>query len=375
MSVRALQLSFAAVVWLPVAVVVACGGDKAPSDDELVFQELGTQPLSDTGGYVEATVEVPEGTVSTMAWCGGFGDSTLGAIWTLTDPSGAVRYTGDAPDAGGFRSDYLDDLVPALVPTAPEVTPTPGSWTFQWFVGAGRTADPECGAVHRVDTLSDPATVAIDLVFVGVPGLDAASAESDESFQAAIEQFEAEWANLGLVPTLNYVDFAGDVGRFSVVDVVDGDYSEFNDLLRASDPGADRVMTFFFVEEINFDGAVVLGLSGGPPGAAAVHGTSKSGVIVSTVDLPDAPADIGKIMAHEGGHFLGLFHTNEKDGTRADPLKDTPTCADGNADGLLNSAECGGKGAENVMWWTLTEGTASATADQSFVVRSNPVAD
>lgn len=375
-KVRFLQLGLSALVWGPITVVVACGGDKdAPSDEELQFEDFGTQPLSDTGGYVEATVTVPDGAVSTLAWCGGFGDGALGAVWKLTDPSGNVVYTGDAPDAGGFRSDYLDDFVPALLPVTPEVTPTPGAWTFQWFVGAGSTADPTCGAVHRVDTLSDPAAIAVDLVFVGVPGLDAETAQSDGQFQAALDQLVAEWANAGLVPTFNYLDFDGDKAKYSVIDVVGDDYSEFNDLLRTSNPDTDRVITFFLVEEISSDGATILGLSGGPPGAAAVHGTSKSGVIVTTVDLQSEPTDVGKIMAHEGGHFLGLFHTTEMDGSRFDPLGDTPTCSDGDGNGIVNSAECAGKGAENMMWWTLTTGTATATDNQSFVVRSNPVAD
>ncbi|MCB9683902.1 MAG: hypothetical protein H6738_01890 [Alphaproteobacteria bacterium] len=372
------QLGLSALVWGPITIVVACGGDKdgeLPPDDELQFEDFGTIPLSDTGGYVEATVTVPDGAVSTMAWCGGFGDGALGAVWTLTDPSGSVVYTGDAPDAGGFRSDFLDDLVPALIPVTPDLTPTPGAWTFQWFVGAGSTADPKCGAVHRVDTLSDPATIAVDLVFVSVAGLDATSAQSDEAFQAAIAQLESEWANAGLTPVFNYLDFSGDTAKYSVVDIVGDDYGEFNDLLRTSSPDIDRVITFFLVEEISSDGATILGLSGGPPGAAAVHGTSKSGVIVTTVDLQDEPTDVGKIMAHEGGHFLGLFHTTEMDGTRHDPLGDTPTCSDGDGNGIANSAECAGKGAENMMWWTLTEGVATATDDQSFVVRSNPVSD
>jgi hypothetical protein len=41
----------------------------------------------------------------------------------------------------------------------------------------------------------------------------------------------------------------------------------------------------------------------------------------------------------------------------------------------MNSAECGGLGAENVMWWTLTAATGTLSADQGFVMRSNPVAD
>jgi hypothetical protein len=125
-------------------------------------------------------------------------------------------------------------------------------------------------------------------------------------------------------------------------------------------------------------GATILGLSAGPPGAAALHGTSKSGVVVSALDYDAAPSDVAKIMAHEGAHFLGLYHTTEKGGDLFDPLSDTPECPisnDSNGNGTMNSDECGGAGAENVMWWTLTEGTATMSTDQGWVVRRNPVAD
>jgi hypothetical protein len=181
---------------------------------------------------------------------------------------------------------------------------------------------------------------------------------------------------------ITYSDFTGDLGRFSVVDVADDDYSEFNDLLRTASPANPRTLTFFLVDEISnitAGGATILGLSAGPPGAAGINGTSKSGVIVSAIDYADAPDDVAKIMAHEGGHFLGLYHTSEKDGGTFDPLPDTTKCPsenDANGNGTMNSDECGGLGAENIMWWTLsTAATPGFTADQSYVLRRNPLAD
>lgn len=368
---------------LPVLCLVAVACKKkdegtAPSDDELVVEGLGTFPVPSDGGYVDVDVTVPAGAVSTMAYCGEWGDTALGNVWSVSNPGGTEVYNGYQPDAGGFRSDYLDDMAPGLLPMTPDLLPTEGAWHFQWYVDVGSDGDAECGVVHRVDTLSDPAAVFVEFVFVDVPGLDAASAPDDAGWQEVLATFEGEWGSGGVAPTYSYVDFAGDKARFGVVDIVGDDYSEFNDLLRTSAPESLRTLTVFLVQEVSSDGATILGLSGGPPGAAAVHGTSKSGVVVSTVDLAAAPADVGKILAHEGGHFLGLWHTTEKDGQRDDPLGDTPECppsADADGNGTLNSTECGGQGAENVMWWTLTTGDATLSNDQGFVLRSNPVAD
>ncbi|MFT4624412.1 MAG: hypothetical protein ACI8PZ_003071 [Myxococcota bacterium] len=369
--------------------LAACGKDKdgdtaaAPSADELEYVDLGSVEISDTGDYTgEIDVEVPEGTVGSLVYCGGFGDSTLGAIWELKDPTGALVYTGDAPDRSRYRSEFLDETSTGLLSVTPNLPLTPGTYKVNWFIGRGNGGSVSCGAVHRVDEISSDAPIAVELVFVGGGGLDAASAQEDEVFQAVIDSFSAQWGAGKLVPQISYSDFAGDLATYSVVDVSDDDFSEFNDLLRTANPANPRTLVFFMVDEIanaSAGGATILGLSAGPPGGAGLTGTSKSGVVVSTVDYASAPEDVAKIMAHEGGHFLGLYHTSESDGSIHDPLPDTTQCTiaeDSNGNGVVNSSECGGKGAENVMWWTLsTAGSPGLTVDQSYVLRRNPLAD
>lgn len=360
---------------LPALLVVGCSGEEK---DGLEPEDLGTVVISDTGAYIDQDIVIPAGTVSTLAWCGDWGDAALGAVWAITDAAGAAIFSGDAPDAGGFRSDFLDDLTPALLPVTPDVVPTEGTWHFQWFVGKGNDGSAECGVVHRTSDVSDAATIHVEFVFVGV--LTAATAPDDTNWQAAVGQLEEEWATAGIEATFDYVDFTGDAAKFAVVDIADDDLSEFNDLLRTSNPADVATITFFVVEDIanSTTGDSILGLSAGPPGAATIHGTSKSGVVVSAADLATAPTDVGKIMSHEGGHFLGMFHTTEKDGSRFDPLGDTPECgpdndADGN--GVMNTTECAANGSDNMMWWTLTADVATTSDDQGFVLRSNPVAE
>ncbi len=343
-------------------------------------EDLGQFEVSDTGGYVEVTVTVPSSPVGTMAYCGGFGDDRLGAVWTLTDPSGAVVYSGDDAGPSSFRSDFVDDLSPTVWPMTPRLPLTAGDWTVEWFVGAGGSGPRtvECGAIHRTGSVSDMATVDVEVVLVGI-GLDATTAADDPNLAVAVDQLVQEWSTANLTPDIRFVDFEGDVARFSVVDIdtAADDYREFNDLLRTASPADDDTLTFFLVEELrDGGGGVILGLSAGPPGAAGLSRTSKSGVIVTAADLDSAPADIGKIMAHEGGHFLGLYHTSERGGDRHDSLDDTPECpasADTDNNGRLSVGECAGRDGENVMFWTLTQGVASLSADQSWVLRRNPI--
>lgn len=367
-----------------------CGDDPAdetgaPPADELQTVDLGTFDLGDTGWYSEdIAVEVPVGAVSSVMTCGAFGPAAIGAVFDLTAPDGTVVYDGNAPDAWpGFRSDYLDDEAPALLPVTPVRDTEPGTWMARWFVSPGHGgASVNCRVVHRVDAVSAAPAVHLELVFVGLDGLNglnASAAPGHVDFQAALTTLTEEWATAGIVASWSYRDFDGDVDRFAVVDVTDDDASELNALLATANPTNPRTVTFFFVQEISSgSGGTILGLAGGPPGTAGLNGTSKSGVVITTADLQAAPTDVGKIMAHEGGHYLGLFHTTERPGDRFDPLPDTPECtpeSDFNANGEMNSDECADLGASNVMWWTLTTAPASFSVDQTWVLARNPATD
>ncbi len=362
---------------------LACDGDKvlddtgAVSSDDLQVEALGSFSTGDTGGYLgDVSYTVPDGAAGAMLYCGTFGDSTLGSLWYLTEPDGTLIYDGDA-SGNTFRASFLDDAVPVLSPITPELPLQSGTYAANIWLGGGQPKSVNCEAVYKVASVGNSASVQLELVFVGVPDLDATSAKDDPSFQAAIAQLETEWATAGVTVSTIYSDFSGSADTYAVVNVSGDDYSEFNDLLRTSNPVSDKAVTVFLVEELTIDGTTVLGLAAGPPGASTLHGTSKSGAIITTIDLASAPEDVGKIIAHEVGHFMGLYHTSEKTGQTHDPLADTPECpasADTDGNGTVNTSECSGQGAENVMWWTLTDGDAELSGDQEWVLHRNPVA-
>ena len=55
-------------------------------------------------------------------------------------------------------------------------------------------------------------------------------------------------------------------------------------------------------------------------------GTPRSGALVVLDSIPTTESDIGQLaatIAHEGGHYLGLFHVQESD-CQPDNLSDTP---------------------------------------------------
>ena len=349
-------------------------GCKKDKDGEVPTE---TVELSDTGDYTGfQEVEVTADDRSFLHFCSNYGDDVYGAVWTLEDPDGNKVFDGDA-GGDGFRSVFLDDMAIALVPQSPNLPLKAGTWKVDYFIGAGNPGSVDCGVLKVQGDPGDEFD--IEIVLVGGPVDTKAEARDSAAYQTAIDTFADLWDSQGLKVNIEVTEFSGqNRAGFEVITVSDTDMTEFNDLLRTAEPSNAQAITFFFVDEIeNTSGSTILGLSGGPPGAAALTGTSKSGVIISTADLDSAPEDVGKIMAHEGGHFLGLWHTTERDGSEHDILDDTEQCApsnDSNGNGTMNSDECDSSGARNVMWWTLGPNTEGLSDDQAWVMRRNPAA-
>lgn len=339
------------------------------------FTDLGSF-TTDADGVAVVTWEAPKGVVSTEVFCGPYGYDTFATADSVTDVEGNVVYDGEAPSDGGLRVSRMDDMLPVLIPVSPSLEAAAGVWTLDMLV---ETPDlpttVTCGMVNRTGEVSAKNKVDIRIVFVGVDGiseaLNAKSAEADESLQAALAGLGDLWSSLGLsVGAVSYADFDGDVDVYTNVSGPE----EFGNLLRTAEDDAE--ITFFLVADLDLgDGASILGLSGGPPGVSGHGGTSKSGVVINVANIVASPDQVSLIMAHEGGHFLGLFHPSEEDLSGVDPLEDTPECEDTDADGALTSEECAGSGSENVMWPTAQVGVATSfTENQGWVVARNPIA-
>ena len=162
--------------------------------------------------------------------------------------------------------------------------------------------------------------------------------------------------------------------RFAVIE----DQAEVGELFRMSAGAARPAINLFLISS----SPVFLGIAGGIPGSMAVHGTRASGVALSFDDLSSAvmsgfPIEfLSVVLAHEVGHFTGLFHTSEMDGTSLEPLPDTGVCdlsRDANADGMLTFDECSGLGGDNIMFWGVSDPSSTFSSTQRDVVGAAPV--
>ncbi|MBN1655209.1 MAG: hypothetical protein JXA30_15680 [Deltaproteobacteria bacterium] len=155
--------------------------------------------------------------------------------------------------------------------------------------------------------------------------------------------------------------------EFETIELRYGILEELPRLFALSAGARNPAINLFFVREI-YD---TVAISGGTPGPLGMHGTGGSGIALSVDSLADADL-FGKVIAHEIGHFLGLFHTSEQAGFVLDPLPDTPECRldrDRDNDAMLSLEECRDFGADNLMFWAMGSGTA-ITPEQKAVLRS-----
>jgi hypothetical protein len=163
-----------------------------------------------------------------------------------------------------------------------------------------------------------------------------------------------------------------------------------------------------FVSKANANSPIqIAGIDGTIPGPSGFGGTIHSGAVVNGGDLAGSAAGcsgaftlscnadfVAYITAHEGGHWMGLYHTTEQLGDAFDPIADTAKCPctscvpaasrnqcstlDPNVPPIVNgtnctkSTSCGG--GDNLMFWLLDNASTGAlTCEQGGVMRANSV--
>lgn len=234
----------------------------------------------------------------------------------------------------------LQTAAPVLMPAAPQYAAQVRPGAHQLVVQSQGSASV-CG--YTITESTPGQVIDVNIYLVGVPGVTAQSAPTDPNLQATINAFSAIYENVGLsVGEVTYRELsAANTTAHRVI----RSQAQIGRLMETSvRPGNTRdsvlSLNVFFVQSIAIDGAEgILGLSQGIPGSAGIHGHTSSGVVFTSEYLgvtapdPTAPGDMangneytGLIMAHEIGHYMGLFHTTETDGT-SDPLSDTPSCS------------------------------------------------
>lgn len=85
--------------------------------------------------------------------------------------------------------------------------------------------------------------------------------------------------------------------------------------------------------------------------------------------------EMGEVIAHEVGHYLGLYHSTQFDGLYFDILEDTPQCPvsfDVNQDGVVDGVECESLDGKNLMFWLKELPITELSDEQFFVIQNSP---
>jgi hypothetical protein len=332
----------------------------------------------------DLTLEVPSDALSFAIMAEGSGDDLM-VIAEMTDPTGRQIY--DFQDSFGSEVRFFPgrDHITQFVPTSPRTAPRAGTYRFKLIKDGAAARIGVTAVLKRASGEPSEGQLDINVFFANLTDISASSAATDRDLQVALEKVRSVYAQQEVrVGEVHYCDLpSGDQDRFAVIDSVKGPGAELGRMFalsaRAADLGCSsgQAINFFMVREIvgGRAGFIILGISGGIPGPGAVHGTTHSGVAVTMAGFRRNPQQLGLTMAHEGGHYLGLFHTTEAEGQAFDPLPDTPECGPGqdrDADGIVDNRECRSAGASNLMFWAAGDDAEQVTGDQGFIVLRNP---
>ena len=250
-----------------------------------------------------------------------------------------------------------------------------------------RDADLSRGTLHLNVFL-------VGQAFTGDP-LDKLYKDGDNTTVFAKLQAKLAAANLDLV--LSHVEVIDDVPAFQdgtlYIDATGWNEvlnQRFADLLELSSRGNSGAVSVFMLQELAESDSPedsILGYSAEIPGAL-INGTSTSGLVVTTMqqrisELNNTSRNqLAFTIAHELGHYLGLYHTSENFDLH-DPLPDTPECTEdrlGTSGGFARddcakiSEDQEDYGAANLMFPfpALDYLNLELTPQQRFILQVNP---
>ncbi len=287
--------------------------------------------LSGNTAAMELTFEVTPGSASFLATA--FSASGSLDLHTLVTPSGRIIDLDGDDALLTVGESFFRQVVPIYLPQYPAVESLVESGTYTLSL----TSSSRQACVRLLDSPATGRTLNLRVYLVGLTGVTPETAPSDPNLAATFGEVNRIFnaAGISIGETTFHTLAPRDDASYAIV----RSFGEIQRMVKLAEPPApdaeQRSINIFLNRGFAFASGPVLGISAGIPGAAGLYGSEASGLaftveyLGTSVDARQGAMDgniyTGLVMAHEIGHYLGLFHVIEVAGGE-DPLDDTANC-------------------------------------------------
>lgn len=340
------------------------------TDGDIVTIDWGTIAL-DAGESPRFDFTAPSGTISVdlMAIGGPSDQSKIFGFFSVSTPNGTVI---DNSAGGPARQAFAEGAMSFSLPSDDSALTAAPAGNYRFHILAFdpvseefADSDPQVLVKIRTAPGATVPTGEIDVNVIVVQGVNGGITASQ-----ACTAGNPVYDGLAIANGLYDANLALTIANVTCYDLASSTaftdingQDELGDLFATSAGLTDARVNLFIVDSFSGQLSFAAGVAGSVPIPMGINGTRRSGV---AIQYDGSAGTIGRTIAHEMGHSLGLYHTTEFNAATYgfDMISDTTECASLGAsyDGTSCSDDV------NVMFPQLDNSMAGFSAGQGIVI-------